>query len=88
MKIIKSNVELKNSYIAFLAIHDLWNLARGRIEDKPEKLLSEKELAFIENKKLNGKRLFTTNRLKNIFQNTRMLNPCSRVYFFSTCYGK
>lgn len=65
---LKLNTELKNSYIAFLAIHDLWALANGQKSDEaPTTLLSETEITFLENLDQTKNNLFGTKRVKSIF---------------------
>ena len=66
-KIIETNSNLRDAYIASLAIHDIRNLSKRGAKEDPGKLLSERELTFFEKKKPYENQLFTTTRLKKYF---------------------
>lgn len=63
-------LELRNSYIGYLAVHDIEKLSgRGKeqVENLIPKLDSEKELAYFENKQVKTNQLFKGDRLKEFF---------------------
>lgn len=61
---------LRNSYIAYLAVHNILQLSK-RSRREAEKLLStlksERELAHLENREINARPLFRDDRLKEFF---------------------
>jgi hypothetical protein len=61
---------LKDSYVAYLAVHDLWKLwnkTTGEIEELLPTLDSERELAYFEGREIDSNSLFRRHRLREFF---------------------
>jgi len=68
LSLLCENDMLKRSYIAFLALEDIWRIQAGEISiDEKDRFVSELEYPVLEQPKDETNRLFTSNALKQIF---------------------
>jgi hypothetical protein len=77
----KEALVLRNSYISYLAVHDMFELSKknaGQVKKLLQTLESEKELAYFEKRKTNQTSLFKGERLKEFFP-----KYASIEYFFT-----
>jgi hypothetical protein len=79
---LKSNeaLVLRNSYIAYLAVHNIWQLSGKNFRDieSHNSLKSETELAYFENRQIDSNPLFKGDRLLEFFP-----KYASIEYFFT-----
>jgi hypothetical protein len=76
----KENLVLRSSYIAYLAVHNIWQLSGQNFRDieSHDSLESETELAYFENRQINSNPLFKGDRLLEFFP-----EYASIEYFFT-----
>ncbi len=68
LSLLCENDMLKWSYIAFLALEDIWRIQDGKISiDEKDRFVSELEYQVLEQPKDETNHLFTSNTLKQIF---------------------